>query len=180
MIIGISIFFACVASIFAIIAVHECGHYLAGAAGGIPRSSMKIRLFTFPQHVALRSEGRWLHPNRDYERYVAASMSLLQGPARAGFYVSGGLLIQTLAFVGLVFGLLSTGIPRYWITPIACALVCMPFIYLCFDLLVTRFARKPCGDFSFLWMISPAASIALTTFVMGVHGGVLIYLLKRA
>jgi hypothetical protein len=180
MIIGISIFFACVASIFGIIAVHECGHYLAGAAGGIPWSAMKIRLFAFPQHVDLRSEGRWLQPNRDYDRYVEASMTLLKDRTRAGFYVSGGLLVQTLAFACLVFGLTSADIPRFWITPIVCALVSVPCLYLCFDLLFTRFAGKPCGDFSFLWKISPVASVALTLFVLGVHGGVLFYLLQGA
>ncbi|MES2692073.1 MAG: hypothetical protein V4773_01280 [Verrucomicrobiota bacterium] len=180
MLIGISIFFACLAAIFGVIAVHECGHYLAGAAGGIPWSAMKIRLFTFPQHVALKSEGRWLHPSRDYERYVAASMSLLKDRTRAGFYVSGGLLSQTLAFVGLVFALAGAGIPRFWVTPIVCALVSVPCLYLGFDLLFTRLAGRPCGDFSFLWKISPVASFALTSFVLGFHGGVLVYLLKCA
>jgi hypothetical protein len=180
MIIGISIFFSCIGAIFAMIAVHECGHYLAGAAGGIPWNAMKIRLFTFPQHVALKSDGQWLHPTRDYDRYVEVSRSFLKDRVRAASYVSGGLLIQTVAFVCLVYGLAAIDIPKFWIVPIVCALVALPCIYLAFDILFTQFAKKPCGDFSFLWKISPLTSLAITVFVVGVHGGVLIHFLKPA
>ncbi len=179
MIIAISIFLACVAAVFGIIAVHECGHILAGRAGGIPWSAMDIRLFAFPQHVALRSEGRWLHPTRDYVSYTAAAMSHLKNRTWAGFYVSGGLLIQTLAFISLVVGLISTGVPRFWIASIVSALVSVPFIYLCFDLLFTRLSGRPSGDFTSLWEISPLASFTLTSFVLGTHVTVLIYLLQQ-
>jgi hypothetical protein len=56
MILAIIVFLVCAVAVFGLIAVHECGHYFAGAAGEIPRDAMKIRLFTFPQHVALKSE----------------------------------------------------------------------------------------------------------------------------
>jgi hypothetical protein len=176
MIIGISIFFACLFAVFGIIAVHECGHYLAGAAAGIPRHAMKIRLFAFPQHVALWSEGRWLHPIRDYDQYVTTSMSLLKDRLRAGIYVAAGLLVQTLAFVCLVLGLKATGAPGFWITPMACALVSLPCLYLGVDLVLTRLSGKPSGDFSSLWRISPTASAAMTILVIGIHGGVLFHI----
>ncbi|WP_414664849.1 hypothetical protein [Horticoccus sp. 23ND18S-11] len=180
MIIGISIFFACVVAVFGIIAVHEYGHYLAGASSGIPRSAMSVRLFVFPQHVALRSENRWLHPQRDYERYVAASMALLKSRNRAGFYVAGGLLVQTLAFVALVFSMAAAGVPRFVLSPVVFALVSVPCLYLLFDLLSSHFKKKPSGDFSFLWRISPVASCVLTLFVFGAHVGVLLHVLKTA
>ena len=47
------ILFTILAFVFTLIAVHEAGHYLAGLTAGIPASVMKIRLLTFPQHVAL-------------------------------------------------------------------------------------------------------------------------------
>jgi len=180
MTIGVSIFITCLAAVFCIIAVHECGHFLAGMAGGIPRSAMKIRLIAFPQHVALKGEGRWLHPQRDYDSYVAASMAFLKDRVRASLYVSGGLLTQTIAFVCLVFGLAAAGLTRDWIVPVVCALVSVPCIYLFLDLMFTRFAGKPCGDFSFLWEISPIASVAVTSFVIAVHVGILVYFLKNA
>ena len=70
MAVGLAIFLGCVAAIFGIIAVHECGHYLAGAAAGIPWNSMKIRLFTFPQHVALKAESRVCRRGRYYGRLL--------------------------------------------------------------------------------------------------------------
>jgi hypothetical protein len=47
-------FFLVPTLVFALIAVHETGHYIAGLTAGIPATAMKIRLLTFPQHVALR------------------------------------------------------------------------------------------------------------------------------
>lgn len=178
MIIGIGIFLTCLAAVFVVIAFHECGHYLAGAASGIPWSAMKIRLLTFPQHVALRSNDQWLHPQRDYEKYAAASMDFLKDRTRAGLYVSSGLLSQTFAFACIAFGLGTLGIPHVWLTPILATLTSMPCVYLCFDLLASRSNGRPCGDFTFLWKISPIASLALTSFVIAVHGGILIYLVK--
>ena len=43
------------AIVFTSIAAHQFGHYLAGLTAGITANVMKIRLFTFPQHVALRN-----------------------------------------------------------------------------------------------------------------------------
>ena len=36
-------------AVFALIAIHEMGHYAAGLTAGIPAKVMKIRLLTFPQ-----------------------------------------------------------------------------------------------------------------------------------
>ena len=47
-------FFLVPTLVFTLIAVHEAGHYLAGLTAGIPAAAMRIRLPTFPQHVALR------------------------------------------------------------------------------------------------------------------------------
>lgn len=174
MILGIALFVASGAAVFAVIAVHEFGHYLAGAAGGIPRGAMRIRLFTFPQHVALQCDRRWLHPIHDYDHYAAAAGSFLKDGLRAGSYVAGGLLTQTVAFVCLVFALSAFDLPRLWITPIVCASASVPILYLGYDLIVTQLVKKPSGDFSFLWRISPMASVALTLFVIGVHAGTLI------
>jgi hypothetical protein len=75
------IFLANVACIFVLIAVHETGHFLAGWAGGIPFGEMRIRLLTFPQHVALRDGEEWVTPF-DLERYVAIMRRHLCSGAR--------------------------------------------------------------------------------------------------
>jgi hypothetical protein len=180
MLLGILIFIACLSAVFGIIAVHECGHYLAGGAAGIPWRLMKIRLRAFPQHVALKSGDRWLHPMADYEKYGVASMALLKGKSRAAIYVSGGLVVQTIVFVLVVLGLPVAGVSQLWVVPIACALVSVPLLYLCADLVFTPMAKRPCGDFSVLWRISPLASLVVTTSVVGIHGAVLFHILETA
>jgi hypothetical protein len=54
------IFLGYAALVFGLIAVHETGHYLAGIWAGIPAREMRLVLFTFPQHVAIRDGEQWL------------------------------------------------------------------------------------------------------------------------
>lgn len=68
------ILFTNLALVFTMIAIHETGHYLAGLTAGIPASVMKIRLFTFPQHVALRDGDLWVSPVANIERYIAVRL----------------------------------------------------------------------------------------------------------
>jgi hypothetical protein len=61
--------------VFVLIAVHEAGHYLAGLMGGIPARDMRLVLFAFPQHVALRDGQEWVSPVRDIHRYLQRLIS---------------------------------------------------------------------------------------------------------
>src|SRR5215831_7020029 len=90
------IFLANATCIFVLIAVHEAGHFLAGLAGGIPVSEMRIRLLTFPQHVALREREEWVSPVRDLERYVAIMQRHLGSGLRLFLYTAGGMLFGTV------------------------------------------------------------------------------------
>ena len=90
------IFFTNLALVFTMIAVHETGHYLAGLTAGIPASVMKIRLFTFPQHVALRDGDSWISPVANIERYIAVSQRYLFTRAAAFRWVAGGLVVGEL------------------------------------------------------------------------------------
>jgi hypothetical protein len=90
------IFLANAACILVLIAVHETGHFLAGWAGGIPVGEMRIRLLTFPQHVALRDGEEWVSPVRDLERYVAIMQRHLGSGARLFLYTAGGMLLGTV------------------------------------------------------------------------------------
>jgi hypothetical protein len=173
MIIGVLIFVACLGAVFGIIAVHECGHFLAGRIAGIPAGAMQVRLLAFPQHVALRSDGRWLHPSTEYEQYAQAAMGYLQDRRRAVLYVAGGLAVQSVAFAALLAALAAVGVPRFWVLPVAGAMASVPVLYLGADVIFTALSRKPCGDFSFLWRISPASSILVTLFTLIAHGAAL-------
>jgi len=161
------------------IAIHECGHYLAGGAVGVPWRSMRIRLLTFPQHIALRGGDRWLSPISDHKDFVAAASSVLRTRCHRIAFISGGLLMQTAAFVSVISILVLTGAPRYWLIPIAATLAAMPPVYLAADLAATLFRRKSLGDFSALWKLAPVASISVTILVLAVHCGGFFYALSR-
>src|SRR6516164_11192108 len=88
---------AILACYFLLVAVHEVGHYLAGWAAGIPAAEMRIRLFTFPQHVALRDGERWVL-SFDLESYLAVMRRHLLTTPRLYLYTAGGMLLET-AFV---------------------------------------------------------------------------------
>ena len=66
--------------------MHEFGHFLAGAEGGIPTSEMNIRLLTLPPHIVCAMKGDGSIPLTT--RYVSASALLLNDRSRSGGRVS--------------------------------------------------------------------------------------------
>jgi hypothetical protein len=88
-------FFLAPALVFVLIAVHETGHYFAGLTAGIPAAAMRIRLFTFPQHVALRDGAGWVSPVTDIERFVEVSRRYLLTRSAAFRWVAGGIVAET-------------------------------------------------------------------------------------
>jgi hypothetical protein len=173
MLLGFAIFAGSLAAVFGVIALHECGHFLAGIAAGIPAAQMKIRLFTFPQHVALRDGATWLSPVRDYHRYAERSLMLTKGKRGGIAYVAGGLVAQTIVVVLFVLVWRALGFSQLWLFPLTLALVAVPPLYFFADLVFTRIARRPCGDFSVLWQLSPVASVIVTGITIAGHLAVL-------
>jgi hypothetical protein len=174
-----SILLICGAALFGMIVLHECGHFFAGIAAGIPADQMKICLLTFPQHVALRDGEGWVTP-RDYARYVSRSLVFIKNRRGAFGYVAGGLVVESTAFAALVLGSRSLEIDAAWLLPVTRTLASMPLVYLVADLLFTYRAKHPCGDFSALWRISPVASAPVIGAVMAIHAAGLVYVLGNA
>lgn len=179
MLLGILIFIGCAVAPFAMIALHELGHFLAGMAAGIPASQMKIRLWTFPQHVALRDGDEWLSP-RSYQRYASRSWALLSSHGGMLAYVSGGLVVETVIFGIFVWICHIQSVPRFWQIPLTSVLVFLPISYLFVDLLETKRVQHPCGDFSALWGISRWFAVIITSLVVTTHLGLLLYVLQKA
>ncbi|MBI5380772.1 MAG: hypothetical protein HZA31_02615 [Opitutae bacterium] len=177
---GIAIFVGCFVAVFGIIALHECGHFIAGLVVGIPFDQMKVRLAVFPQHVALREGDKWLSPIRDHERYVARSKALMKSRRGALGYVAGGLMSQTVVFLAVVWLCQLIGVPRMWQIPVISALVSVPVLYLLADLFAAKHAKRSVGDFSGLWEISPFVSVLVTGVTISTHAAGLIYVLKTA
>jgi len=179
MLLGLAIFFSCLAAVFGTIALHECGHFVAGISAGIPPDQMKICLATFPQHVALRDGEAWIDP-WDHQRYVSRSRALIKDKKGAIAYVSGGLVAQTIVFIAFVFTSKALGVGGLWLIPLTAALVAEPLLYLFADVVFSRLRQSPCGDFSGLWQISPWASVLVTSLVVATHLTVLVHIIKGA
>jgi hypothetical protein len=150
------------ALVFALIAVHEFGHFLAGWMAGIPPRAMKVVLLAFPQHVALRDGERWVSPTREILRYIDVSRRFL-GSRRAAFlWVAGGMVFE-LAFSAI----LCLAAWRGGWHGLACWTARMSLsLYLINVLLMDlpwaiRF-RSAVGDTSGLWQIARWPSIVLS------------------
>ena len=161
---------ACLACVFVLVAIHETGHYLAGWAGGIPAREMRIRLLTFPQHVALFVNGAWVSPVSpdDFEKYLAKMQTDLPTPARLFLYTAGGFFMETLVAVGIVCVALALG--YRWPAPVVA--VCSSWLLVSYVLLMdlphTMKTGVPCGDLSGLWKIAraPTGVLAFVLFAV--------------
>jgi hypothetical protein len=156
----------------AVVAVHESGHFLAGWAGGIPARDMRIRLFSFPQHVVLRSADRWVSP-ASIDEYVELVWRYLKTAPKVYAYVVGGFFMETVVTTVLGFALVRLGLPR-----VAIALVGMSLFLVTFWLVVdaiTIWRGRVAGDFSGLWAIARIPTAILALVFVALHGVALWY-----
>jgi hypothetical protein len=151
---------------FALIAVHETGHYLAGWLGGIPAGDMRIVLLAFPQHVALRDGDSWVSPVHDIERYVGITYRHF-GSRRAAFgWVAGGMVVE-LIVTGLICLVASLSDWRglaFWVACMSLGLYIVN-VFLMNVPWAIRYSTAA-GDTSGLWQIAklPAVIVSLAMF----------------
>jgi hypothetical protein len=163
---------ACFGCLFVLVAVHETGHYLAGWAGGIPARDMRIRLLTFPQHVALLADGKWVSPASpgEFEAYLAKMQACLPTPGRLFLYTAGGFLVETVGAVGAVCVALALG--YRW--PAQVVALCTSWLLVSYVLLMdlphTLRTGMPCGDLSGLWRIARVPTAVLAVAMFAVRG----------
>jgi len=162
------IFLVNAACIFALIAIHETGHFLTGWACGIPMRDMRIRLFTFPQHVVLRDGDEWITP-LDLVRYLAVMQRHLGTGARLYAYTAGGLLVET------VFTVLASAVAKAagW-QGVALMIAGQSLgMYLIFvfvmDLPLALRRGYPWGDISGMWFIAKVPTAILAVGLLAVR-----------
>lgn len=163
-------FLAHAACIFGLIAVHECGHFLAGWAGGIPAKDMRLRLLTFPQHIALRYEDRWVSPF-ELEPYLLTMWRYLTTTPRLFLYTAGGHLLETLFSVVAVVVLVQMGWPKpaFMVALMSACLVAGGILVL--DLPMAWLRGHPCGDISGLWKLARLPTASLVVVLIAVRIG---------
>jgi hypothetical protein len=162
-------FFLVPALLFVLIAVHETGHYLAGLTGGIPATAMKVRLLTFPQHVALRDGDRWASPVKDIGRYVEVSRRYLSTRAAAFRWVAGGLVVETTFTVLLCVLAMQLGWQSvaFWAAVLSLATYLINVLLM--DVPWALIHHHACGDTSGLWEIARLPALVVTTLMVAIR-----------
>ncbi len=164
------IFFTILAFVFTMIAVHEAGHYLAGLTAGIPARVMSIRLFTFPQHVALQDGNLWISPVANIEQYITVSRRYLCTRAAAFRWVAGGMVVGTIYNTLLYTTAFWLGwtLLAFWIALLSLAMYLINVLLM--DLPWAMLRGQPCGDTSGMWMIAkmPTALVAILMVVLDI------------
>jgi len=160
-------FLLVIVAAFVLIAVHECGHYLAGLAGGIPAKSMRIVLFAFPQHVAVRDEDGWVSPVKDIRRFVAAAARHLRSRPAAFAWVAGGMTLELCFTAGLGFALAAAGwrSRAYFLACLSLGMFLGNVLLMDLPLAVKH--RTAAGDTSGLWQIAPGWAVLFSLAMLG-------------
>src|SRR5262245_38074107 len=172
------LFFLILAFVFVLIVVHESGHYLAGLVGGIPARDMRLVLFAFPQHVAVRDGDEWVSPVRDIRRYIEITRRHLRSRAAAFVWVAGGMaleLVFTAALWGAAMGAGYCGV-AFWAASVSLAMYAINVGLM--DLPWALRYRCAVGDTSGLWQIAPVPAVIFSALM--VTSRVLLVMLSAA
>src|SRR5262245_57663320 len=160
------LFLLIIGLVFVLITVHETGHYLAGLMGGIPARDMKLVLFAFPQHVAVRDGSEWVSPVRDIERYIAVTRRHFVSRLAAFCWVAGGMVLE-LAFAALVWA--TAVLSGYRAVAFWTAWISLGMYAINVGLMDVPWAlryRCVAGVTSGLWQIAPVPAVVFTTVMV--------------
>ncbi len=166
--------------VFVLIAVHETGHFLAGITSGIPASHMRIRLFTFPQHVAIKDGDAWLSSSQDIKRYIEVTRGFLTSKAAAFRWVAGGVLLEcvfTVAVCLVAHGIGWTNL-AFWTAAMSLAMYLVNVFLM--DVPWALIKRHAFGDTSGLWTIARMPAVLLTLAMLAIRAGVFWFVAQAA
>ncbi len=153
-----------------LIIIHEAGHYLAGRIAGIPAHAIRIRLITFPQHVALLDREGWVSPS-DYRRYVSATDRYLHTSGSVFAFIAGGPLFETAVVAIACTIAIALGYPKPAFVIASVALGLQLVYFLLFDLVLSWLKNVPAGDAAGLWVLSRIGAISVMLGIFATLGG---------
>jgi hypothetical protein len=149
-----------------LIAVHETGHYLAGWLEGIPARDMKLVLFAFPQHVAVRDGDDWVSPVADIARYIEVTARHLRTRGAAFRWVAGGMVLELAFTTALWAAAMGTGYPGVALTAACISLGMYAINVGLMDLPWAVRYRCAAGDTSGLWQIAPVPAVIFSAVMV--------------
>ena len=177
---SLQILFMNLTIVFLLIAVHETGHFMAGVTAGIPSSDMKIRLFSFPQHVAIRDGDSWLSPAdvNEIQRYIELTRRYFRSRAAAFRWVAGGVIVEAFftVTVSVSAHLLGWSELAFWTAAMSLGMYLINVFLM--DLPWALLRRHAFGDTSGLWTIAKIPAVLLTVAMLLLRAGILWYVTR--
>ncbi len=156
--------------VWAVLLVHEFGHYYTGRQIiEIPKSDIKLVSFLFPRYVALRDGDDWVAPT-EFERYRSVYERHDPSYEHLERFVAGGEIIQTLVIVPVAIILALAGFAGIATTVLGISML-TTLVYVIVDALWTWQSNTPSGDYSALWAVSPRIPALLLIGFFFVHLG---------
>lgn len=146
--------------IWAVILVHELGHYYAGRKiAEIPRDRIKLVAPYFPRYVALSDGEQWVAPT-DLARYRSVYAQYDTEDEHERRFAAAGEVIQAgiVAPIGFVLGVLVA--PDLGIIILSASLL-VSVVYAAIDAGATLYRGELSGDYSLLWQSSPGLPVGL-------------------
>ncbi len=171
----VQIFVFNAACILLFIVVHEIGHYMMGRLAGIPWAQMRIRLLTFPQHVAVRDGDDWVSVS-ELKRYFKTVRRHVPSVSGQLLYITGGFLFETLFTVLMALLLQATGFWLYAVFIVGVSLVFYLVYLFALDLPQARRTGEPYGDTTLMYSLAPAPAICWLVGMIVVRVGLLVWL----
>jgi hypothetical protein len=133
---------------------------------------MRIRLLTFPQHVALRDGERWVAP-MELESYLAVMQRRLHTTPRLYLYTAGGMLLETAFTVTVSVSLLLEGLPRLVLVIAGLSLWLSVVYTVLMDVPMAIRRGYPWGDLSGLWWLAKGPTLILGVGMLLIRVGLL-------
>ncbi|MFD1067485.1 hypothetical protein [Oceanobacillus locisalsi] len=150
---------------------HELGHYLAGRfIVGIHKDNIRIKLFEYPPHVALKGKDKqWVAPNDKDGNYIESYFKYDPHGKWSFLYIMGGFIFQTVIFFSLAASLFFIFNHAFANFIIGGSLF-FNAVYIFGDVLFSIWKQTPFGDTSaaFLfarWQTILFVSILLLSYV---------------
>lgn len=158
--------------------VHELGHYSVGRfIVKIPKENIRIRLFQYPAHVALRDEdNNWIKPNDEEGKFIHKYFTYDPEGKRAFLFVMGGFLVQTIVFLVIAFAV------YYFFDNISLAnfIIGGSFVfnllYIFGDIIVSVLRRGPVGDTSSAFRFAPIKTVLFIILLLLSYAALYFYI----
>ena len=171
-------FLGTLAGVWAVIWLHEFGHYLTGRRiVNIDAENIRLVDPYFPRYVALRDSAteEWVEPT-SFQRYRTVYEQYDPNGEHAERFAAGGELIQALVVVPLA---LLAGLFVSQMTGVALVAISLlvTIVYATLDAAATLSRDELSGDYSLLWHSAPRLPILILVGFVSLHLAVLFFLL---